>query len=107
MADDPTQRLDEARRLLDSGEPDAATAIAEPISRHPDPDVAGDAWLIIGMARYRTDDEPGALLAWRSAAESGGRSAWLGWRSVAEQLVRDGDLEGAVTDFWTPRPPAS
>jgi membrane associated rhomboid family serine protease len=99
MADDPTQRLDEARRLLDSGEPDAATAIAEPLSRHPDPGVAGEAWLVIGTARYRADDEPGALVAWRSAAETGGRSAWLGWRSVAEQLVRDGDLEGAVTAY--------
>ena len=38
-------------------------------------------------------------MAWRSAAESGGRSAWLGWRSVAEQLVRDGDLEGAVAAY--------
>jgi hypothetical protein len=51
MTDDVTQRLDEARRLLDSGEPDAATAIAEPISRNPDPDSAGEAWLIIGTAR--------------------------------------------------------
>jgi membrane associated rhomboid family serine protease len=99
MADDPTQPLDEARRLLDSGEPDAATAIAEPLTRHPDPDVAGEAWLTIGMARYRTDDEPGALTAWRSAADTGGRSAWLGWRSVAEQLVRDGDLDGAVAAY--------
>ena len=68
MADDPTQPLDEARRLLDSGEPDAATAIAEPLTRHSDPDVAGEAWLTIGTARYRTDDEPGALdgLALRS-----------------------------------------
>ena len=74
MTDDPTQRLDEARRLLDSGEPDAATAIAEPITHDSDPDIAGDAWLVIGMARYRTDDEPGALWAWRAAAESGPRS---------------------------------
>ncbi len=99
MADELTQPLDEARRLLDSGEPDAATAIAEPLTRHSDPDVAGEAWLTIGTARYRTDDEPGALTAWRSAAETGGRSAWLGWRSVAEQLVRDGDLEGAVAAY--------
>jgi membrane associated rhomboid family serine protease len=99
MADDPTQLLDEARRLLDSGEPDAATAIAEPLTWHPDPDVAGEAWLTIGTARYRADDEPGALAAWRSAAETGGHGAWLGWRSVAEQLVRDGDLEGAVAAY--------
>ncbi len=99
MADDPIPSLDEARRLLDVGDPDAATRIADTLIGHPDPDVSGEAWLIIGTARYRTDDEPGALEAWRSAAARGGRSAWLGWRSVAEQLVRDGDLDGAIEAY--------
>jgi membrane associated rhomboid family serine protease len=99
MADDPTQRLDEARRLLDGGDPEAATRIADTLTGHPDPDVSGEAWLTVGTARYRTDDEPGALEAWRSAAARGGRSAWLGWRSVAEQLVRDGDLDGAIEAY--------
>jgi membrane associated rhomboid family serine protease len=99
MADDPTQRLNEARRHLDAGEPDAAVAIAQSLTAHPDAGIAGDAWLVVGTARYRTDDEAGALDAWRSAANAGGRSAWLGWRSVAEQLVRDGDLEGAVAAY--------
>jgi membrane associated rhomboid family serine protease len=99
MADDPIQRLDEARRLLDGGDPDAATRIADALAGHPDPDVSGEAWLIIATARYRTDDEPGALDAWRTAAARGGRSAWLGWRSAAEQLVRDGDLDGAIEAY--------
>jgi membrane associated rhomboid family serine protease len=99
MADEQVQRLDEARGLLDGGEPDAASAIALSLTGHSDPDVAGEAWLIIGTARYRTDDEAGALAAWRSAANAGGRSAWLGWRSAAEQLVRDGDLDGAIAAY--------
>jgi membrane associated rhomboid family serine protease len=99
MADDPTQRLDEARRLLDGGEPQAATTIAAALTGHADRDIAGEAWLLIGTARYRTDDEAGALDAWRSAANAGGHSAWLGWRSAAEQLVRDGDLEGAISAY--------
>jgi membrane associated rhomboid family serine protease len=99
MADDPISRLDEARRLLDGGDPEAATHIADTLTGHPDADVSGEAWLLIGTARYRTDDEPGALDAWRSAAAQGGRSAWLGWRSVAEQLVRDGDLDGAIEAY--------
>jgi membrane associated rhomboid family serine protease len=99
MADDPIARLHEARGLLDRGDPDEATRIAGALTGVPDPDVSGEAWLIIGTARYRTDDEPGALDAWRSAAARGGRSAWLGWRSVAEQLVRDGDLDGAVEAY--------
>ena len=99
MADDPIQRLDEARRLLDGGEPDAAATVALPLTGHTDRDVAGEAWLVVGTARYRTDDEPGALAAWRTAATLDGRGAWLGWRSTAEQLVRDGDLEGAISAY--------
>ena len=99
MADDPIQRLDDARRLLDGGDLAEATRIAETLTSDSDADTAGEAWLVIGTARYRTDDEAGALEAWRSAAARGGRGAWLGWRSVAEQLVRDGDLEGAIEAY--------
>lgn len=100
MSLEESQRpLEEARRLLDSGDPEAATGLLEPLTRHPDADVAGEAWQLIGSARYRTDDEPGALVAWQAAANAGGSSAWLGWRSVAEQLVRDGDLEAAISAY--------
>jgi membrane associated rhomboid family serine protease len=96
MSDDPRQALEEARRLLDAGDPDHALSVLGPLTANPDPDVAGEAWLLTGTARYREDDEPGALVAWQNAANSGGSSAWLGWRSVAEQLVRDGNLDDAV-----------
>jgi membrane associated rhomboid family serine protease len=99
MDDEPINQLDEARRLLDGGEPESAARIASSLTGHPDPDVAGEAWLIIATSRYRTDDEAGALDAWRAAANRGGRSAWVGWRSAAEQLVRDGDLEGAIAAY--------
>ena len=94
--DEPTQRLDEGRRLLDAGDFDAATRILSPLTGHPDQSLAAEAWLAIGTARYRADDEPGALAAWQQAANTDAPSSWLGWRSVAEQLVRDGDLEGAI-----------
>ncbi len=96
MTDEPTLRLEEGRRLLEAGDLHAAARILAPLTGHPDPDLAGEAWLAIGTARYRDDDEPGALAAWKAAAMAGGRSAWLGWRSAAEQLVRDGDLEAAI-----------
>ena len=99
MSDEPTLRLDEGRRLLDAGDLDAAVRILGPLTGHPDPELSGEAWLAIGTARYRADDEPGALAAWQAAANAGGRTAWLGWRSVAEQLVRDGQLEDAVTAY--------
>ena len=99
MTSEPGVRLDEGRRLLDAGDPDAAAGMVEPLTRDPNPEVAGEAWLIVGTARYRSDDEPGALVAWQQAASAGGSRAWLGWRSVAEQLVRDGQLEDAISAY--------
>jgi membrane associated rhomboid family serine protease len=99
MTDEPRLRLAEGQRLLDHGEPDAATRILAPLTGHPDRELAAEAWLHIGTARYRADDEAGALAAWQQAAQMGGSNAWLGWKNVAEQLVRDGDLEGAVAAY--------
>jgi membrane associated rhomboid family serine protease len=91
--------LDEGRRLLDGGDPEAAIGVLEPLTRHPERDVSGEAWLLTGNARYRTDDEEGALIAWKEAAAAGGKTAWVGWRSAAEQQVRDGDLEEAISSY--------
>jgi membrane associated rhomboid family serine protease len=99
MADEPTLRLDEGRRLLDDGDFDGAVRVLAQLTGHPDPELAGEAWQLIGTARYRVDDEEGALAAWLSAARVGGRNAWLGWRSAAEQQVRDGDLEAAIASY--------
>ena len=97
MTDEPRLRLEEGRRLLDAGSLDAAHQILAPLTGHPQ--LAGDAWLLMGTARYRLDDEDGALAAWMQAAQSGGPSAWLGWRSAAEQHVRNGDLEEAIVAY--------
>jgi membrane associated rhomboid family serine protease len=94
MTDEPRLRLQEGQRLLDEGSLDQAVTILGPLTGHPQ--LAGDAWLLIGTARYRLDDEEGALVAWQQAAASNGPSAWLGWRSAAEQHVRNGDLEEAI-----------
>jgi membrane associated rhomboid family serine protease len=96
MTDDARQRLAEGQSLLDRGEPDAALRILNELTEHPDPQIAGSAWLAVGSARYRDDDEDGALNAWLQAANMGGPMAWLGWRSAAEQYVRNGDLEEAI-----------
>ena len=99
MNDHLAPQLAEARALLDGGDPDAAIRILEPLTRHPDAEVATEAWLLTGTARYRADDEEGALIAWKSAADEGGSTAWLGSRSAAEQHVRDGNLEEAITAY--------
>ncbi|MEX0625123.1 MAG: rhomboid family intramembrane serine protease [Chloroflexota bacterium] len=99
MADEPQQRLAEGQRLLDAGDLDAAVEILAPLTGHPDAELSAAAWLSIGDARYRLDDEAGALAAWQQAADRGGSSAWLGWRKVAEQEVREGHLEEAVAAY--------
>ena len=99
MADEPQQRLAEGQRLLDAGDLDMAVQILAPLAGHPDPELSGAALLAIGSARYRLDDEAGAKQAWRQAAERGGSQAWLGYRSVAEQEVREGNLEEAVAAY--------
>ncbi len=99
MNDQSPTPLAEGRRLLDSGDPEAAIRVLEPLTRNADAEMSGEAWLLTGAARYRTDDEEGALVAWKAAADAGGSSAWLGSRSVAEQQVRNGDLEDAITSY--------
>src|SRR5919108_1148253 len=96
---DPSELLADARRLLDGGDPVAAIDGLTPLTADPDGSIAGEAWLLTGTAHYRTDDEPAALEAWRRAASIGWPGAWIGSRSVAEQLVRDGDLEGAIEAY--------
>jgi membrane associated rhomboid family serine protease len=96
---DPLAVLSEARRLLDSGDPEGAITAVSDLTRSHDPEVSGAAWMVTGTARYRIDDEAGALQAWLEAARSEGAASWLGWRSVAEQRVRDGDLDAAIEAY--------
>lgn len=99
MTDEARQRLAEGERLLDAGDFRGVEAVLGALTGHPDRDLAGAAWLLIGTARYRADAEPQALAAWQHAADSDGAHAWQGWRAVAEQRVRDGELEGAVEAY--------
>ncbi|HEY7738023.1 MAG TPA: rhomboid family intramembrane serine protease [Candidatus Limnocylindria bacterium] len=99
MSADPLATLAEARRLLDTGYPEQALSAVAALTSSHDPEVAGAAWLITATAQYRTDDEAGALQSWMRAAETESASSWLGWRSVAEQQVRDGDLLAAIEAY--------
>jgi membrane associated rhomboid family serine protease len=96
---DPQADLAEARRLLDGGEPERAITAVDALTRSPDPEVAGAAWMITGTGKYRIDDEAGALHGWMAAAQTESALSWLGWRSVAEQQVRDGDLHAAIEAY--------
>jgi len=39
------------------------------------------------------------MQAWRAAADTESAASWIGWRSVAEQQVRDGDLNAAIEAY--------
>ena len=99
MTDEPRLRLQEGERLVESGDLEGGLRILGPLTGHSDPALSGAAWLLIGSARYRLDDEAGALAAWMAAAQIGGPVSWLGWRSAAEQHVRDGNLEEAIAAY--------
>jgi membrane associated rhomboid family serine protease len=99
MDQTPQLRLAEGQRLLDAGDLAAAIDALTPLTADADPELAGRAWLAIGTARYRLDDEAGALDAWQHAADAGGSTAWLGSRSAAEQHVRDGNLAEAIAAY--------
>ena len=77
----------------------ARSSTVDELTRSQDPEVAGAAWMISGTGKYRIDDEAGALQAWMAAAQTESAVAWLGWRSVAEQQVRDGDLHAAMEAY--------
>lgn len=96
---DPQADLAEARRLLDAGEPERAISTVAEQTGSTDAEVAGAAWMITGTGKYRIDDEAGALQAWMAAAQTESALSWLGWRSVAEQQVRDGDLNAAIEAY--------
>ncbi len=98
---DPDARLQlaEGQRLLDDGDPAGAIRVLSHLVTGSDPEVAGPALLAIATARYRTDDEPGALAAWQDAASRSFGGAWIGWRSAAEQHVRDGNLDEAIAAY--------
>ncbi|HET6548112.1 MAG TPA: rhomboid family intramembrane serine protease [Solirubrobacter sp.] len=99
MTDEARERLAEGERLLDAGDLRGAEAILGPLTGHPDRDLSGAAWLMVGQARYRADDEPAAMIAWQRAAATDGSAGWRGWKAVAEQRVRDGALDEAVEAY--------
>ena len=99
MTDDPRARLAEGQRLLDQAEPEAALPVFDALTTHPDAEVRGVALIGRGTALYRMDDEAGALVSWQHAADLDGPLAWYAWRSAAEQHVRNGDLEEAITAY--------
>ena len=65
-----------------------------------DPAITAAALLGAGQARYRFDDEAGAVATWESILELPETpSTYPAWREIAAARVRDGDLQGAIAAY--------
>jgi membrane associated rhomboid family serine protease len=92
--------LDQGAALLDAGNYPEAFATYQRVFGYDDPEVAGAALLGMAQARYRMDDEDGALQTWEAILELPESSAtYSAWRNVAAARVRDGDLNGAIAAY--------
>ena len=65
-----------------------------------DPQITAAALLGLGEARYRTDDDAGALANWLSVTQlPETTSTYPAWRNVAAAQVRAGDLQDAFASY--------
>jgi membrane associated rhomboid family serine protease len=65
-----------------------------------DPQITAAALLGLGEARYRTDDDAGALANWLSVTQLPETSStYPAWRQVAAAQVRAGDLQSAFASY--------
>jgi membrane associated rhomboid family serine protease len=65
-----------------------------------DPDLHLAALLGLAEARYRMDDEAGALQAWITATQGPETPlTWRAWKALAQSRVRGGDLTGAARAY--------
>ena len=104
-----TGRLSQADALAHLAAGDAAIAAGEfreaalrfgRVVGYDDPAVTAAALVGLGEARYRLDDDEGALASWEAAAKLGETpSCYAAWRNVAAARVRAGDLPGAIEAY--------
>lgn len=92
--------LDHGAELIESGEYAEALATYQRVVGFDDPEVTAAALLGMAQARYRMDDEDGAVRTWEAVLQlPETTSTYLAWRNVAAARVRDGDLNGAIAAY--------
>ncbi len=96
-ANDPREVLDSARRAAESGDYETAAGLYQRGVGNPDAQLHVAALLGLADARYRLDDEQGALQAWITATLAPETPlAWRAWVALAGARVREKDLAGAA-----------
>ncbi|HUP82650.1 MAG TPA: rhomboid family intramembrane serine protease [Candidatus Limnocylindria bacterium] len=94
---DPGDGLARARMAAEQGDYQTAAALYQRGVGNPDPQLHVAALLGLADARYRLDDEQGALQAWLTATVAPETPlAWRAWVALAGARVREGDLPGAA-----------
>lgn len=97
---DASASIERARELAEQGDYEAASAFYSRAVGNPDPEIHVAALLGLADARYRLDDEEGALQAWLTAAQAPETSqAWRAWVALAGARVRQGDLPAAARAY--------
>ncbi|MEP7378769.1 MAG: rhomboid family intramembrane serine protease [Chloroflexota bacterium] len=94
---DPQPVLEQARQAAERGDYETAAALYQRGVGNSDPLVHVAALLGLADARYRLDDETGALQAWITATVAPETPlAWRAWVALAGARVREKDLAGAA-----------
>ena len=92
--------LQRGSELLASGDfAEASQAFARVIG-FDDPIITASAFLGLGEAHYRLNDEEAALANWEAILKLPETpSTYTAWRNIAAARVRDGDLRGAIVAY--------
>src|SRR5262245_7790474 len=97
---DAQQIFQQAKDAADRGEFEQAAALNSRLVGNPDPTYHVAGLLGLADARYRLDDEAGALQAWISATQAPETPlTWRAWKALAAARVRSGDLTGAARAY--------
>ncbi len=98
--EDALAHLDAGDTALATGEFREAALRFSRVIGYDDPAVTAAALVGQGEARYRLDDDDGALASWEAATQLGETpSSYLAWRNVAAARVRAGMLPGAIDAY--------
>jgi len=92
--------LQRGEALLGTGDFDRAAVHFNRVIGFDDPGITAAGLLGLGEARYRMDDEDGALASWTAVTQlTETPSTYPAWRNVAAARVRSGDLAGAMSAY--------
>src|SRR3954469_6875582 len=99
-ASDPRQNIDLARQAAEQGDYATAAGLYQRGVGNADAQLHVAALLGLADARYRLDDETGALQAWITATMAPETPlAWRAWVALAGARVREKDLVGAARAY--------